>query len=204
MNKSLVLGFISINLSALFISQGYAEGKYCPQNHQYIQVGMTPDQVIAACGKPASVEKLTHSLNKKVPMTQLIYNTTVPGQPYPTLKSAFYTQWSIPTGPNDTANTEMVVDIVDHKIHGIKIGNGSTNVSTLCQGVNIQGAGIPIKVGDNETMVYQACGSPDSVNQTYIDEPIKGKNPEVWTYVIDQYQPPMHLTFLNGRLESID
>ena len=29
---------------------------YCPQNHAYISVGMTPDQVIAACGQPADLQ----------------------------------------------------------------------------------------------------------------------------------------------------
>lgn len=62
-----------------------------------------------------------------------------------------------------------------------------------------------VQVGDTEEQVYAACGTPDQTNTSYINQPIAGNNKtEIWIYQLDQYQPAIRLTFVNGSLESID
>ena len=74
----------------------------------------------------------------------------------------------------------------------------STNAATVC-------GGNPVQIGAPETAVYNACGNPTTINQTFINQPVpSSENPEVWTYQIDPYTPPTNLTFVNGVLQSIN
>ena len=54
-----------------------AQAVYCPQNHGYINVGMTPDQVIAACGQPLSQQDSNQPVYQQIPVQQLFYNNQV-------------------------------------------------------------------------------------------------------------------------------
>ncbi|AHE66422.1 DUF2845 domain-containing protein [Legionella oakridgensis] len=166
---------------------------YCPQNHGYINVGMTANQVIAACGQPLSKRTGGQSVTQRIPVKQLIYTNLNTGSVYPTLNPIF-NQWSLPSG---STGISLEVDIVNQKVSSVRINGSSTNAMSLCGGTNIQ-------IGDDENSVYSACGNPAMVNNTYINQPIPASaNPEVWVYQVDQYQQPMSLTFVNGTLQSI-
>ena len=160
---------------------------YCPQNHAYINLGMTPDQVIAACGQPISQQESSQPMMQKIPMQQFIYNNMG-------TSTAFYGVWNIPTG---SGGVQLEVDIVNQKVKDIKINGSDSNAASVCQGTNIQ-------PGDAVQKVYSACGSPSIVNNTFITEIVPtAEKPQIWVYQPGQYQPSISLTFVNGKLQSI-
>lgn len=185
-NRLLVsLGVLSFSLNAMAGVQSY----YCPENHGYINVGMTPDQVIAACGQPLSQQQATQPVTQKVPVQQLMYNNA--GSPM-----AFYGVWQIPTGTS--GGVQLQVNIVDNKVKTVNINGSGTNAFSVCGGTSIQ-------VGDPVSKVYGACGNPSVVNNSYINQPIQSnQKPQIWIYQAGQYQSPVTLTFINGKLQSID
>ena len=169
---------------------------YCPSGQAFIHIGMPENDVIAACGEPNSKEQSNQEATRKVPVKQLIYTTLGSSNPYPGLQSAVYDQWSLPSGPDDSFTLQ--VNIIDNKVSSISLNGSQNNAMTICGGDSVQ-------VGDDESAVYAQCGSPNATNHTYINQAIPGHTkPETWTYQADQYQPPIHLTFVNGSLESIN
>lgn len=183
---STALGILSLCLSfKLFAVHTF----YCPQNHRYINVGMTPDEVLAACGNPIARHILDTPILQKVPVLQLIYNNA--GS-----QAAFYGVWSIQTGVNGGA--QLQVDVVNNKVRNVTINGSSTNAFSICGGSIVQ-------VGDPVSKVYSQCGNPSLVNNTYINQPIESnRKPEKWIYQVDQFQPAYSLTFVNGKLQSIE
>lgn len=186
MNRLIVaLGITSISLPALAGVQSY----YCPQNHAYINVGMTKDEVLGACGEPISQQQSNQPIMHKVPVKQLMFNNV--GS-----QKAFYGVWAIPTGINGGA--QLQVNIVNDKVKSVNINGSGTNAFSICGGASIQ-------VGDPASKVYGACGNPSVVNNTYINQPIQSnQKPEIWIYQPGEFQTPITLTFLNGKLQSID
>ncbi len=183
-----------IALCILFnpLTASAVESIYCPQKQGYINVGMTQGEVINACGQPTA-KQTNISLTQRVPVTQLIYTTLNQGAVYSGL-NVYYNMWSLPSGSNGTS---LTIDVINDKVHSISINGASTNAMSICGGENIQ-------KGDNVNNVYSACGSPSLVNNTYIEQNIpKSQHPEVWIYQIDQYNPAINLTFINGNLQSI-
>lgn len=161
---------------------------YCPQNHGYINIGMTVDNVIAACGQPLSQQDSNQPLMQKIPVQQLIYNNQG-------ASTAFYGVWNVPTG---NGGAQVEVDVIDNIVRGIKLNGSDNNAFSLCSGNNIQ-------VGDPVARVYNACGTPDVVNNTYINQAVPTtQKPQIWIYQFDQYQAPISLTFVNGKLQSIN
>ncbi|WP_058535694.1 DUF2845 domain-containing protein [Legionella saoudiensis] len=161
---------------------------YCPQNHAYINVGMTPDEVIAACGQPISQQDSNQPVLRKVPVQQLIYNNKG-------ADTAFYGVWNIPTG---NGGAQLEVDIADQKVRSIKLNSSDSNSVSICGGNSIQ-------IGDPVEKVYYSCGSPSLTNNTYINEVVPtAEKPKVWIYQPGQYQPTVTLTFVNGKLQSIN
>lgn len=161
---------------------------FCPQNHGYIKIGMSPQEVMAACGQPVAKEESNKPVLQKIPVTQLMFNNKG-------TDSAFYGVWNIPTG---SGGTSLQVDIVDKKVKSVKVNNQDSNAFSICQGTSIQ-------VGDPVGKVYNNCGSPTLVNSTFINQVVPtAKKPEVWIYELSPYQPPVSLTFVNGKLQSIN
>lgn len=161
---------------------------YCPQNHAYINVGMTQDEVIAACGQPASQQDSNQPVTEKVPVTQLIYNNMGSG-------TAFYGVWNVSTG---TSGSKLEFDIVDKKVKSLRLNGSDTNAASICSGNSVQ-------VGDPIEKVYYSCGSPSLTNNTYINEVVpSAQKPQIWIYQPGQYQPSVTLTFVDGRLKSIN
>lgn len=173
-----------------------AAGTYCPQGSAFIQVGMSENDVLSACGDPSQKSISDRPAMRRVPITVLIYTNINPANPYPGLDGAFYQQWSLPRGKNDSFHLQ--VELIDHKVTGIKMNGSGANAMTMCPNGTFQ-------EGDNESRVYAACGNPETTNNTFKEEAIPSKKkPEIWIYTSDPYQPSIHLTFVDGRLESIN
>lgn len=173
------LGLITIPFT-LFATDSY----YCPQNHAYIHLGMTPDQVIAACGQPLSQQDSNQPMIQQVPVQQLIYNNLG-------TNTAFYGVWNLPTG---NGGIQLEVDIVNQKVRSIKLNGSDSNAASICQGTSIQ-------AGDPAQKVYYACGTPSAVNNSFINEVVPSKEkPKVWIYQPTPYQPSVSMTFIDGKL----
>jgi hypothetical protein len=187
--KNALLALFAI-ISSGFAFQAFAvDSMYCPQNHGYINLGMSPDQVIAACGQPLSKQQSKTPLMQKVPVLQLMYNSQG-------AQKAFYGVWSLPVGTNSGA--QLQVDVINNKVSGVHLNGESANAFSICSGTMVQ-------IGDPVGRVYSACGNPSLVNNTYVNQPVQSNQPpEVWTYQVDQFQAPFNLTFVNGKLQSIN
>lgn len=169
---------------------------YCPQRHGYINVGMTQDQVIAACGQPTAIRDNNSPVVQQIPVTQLIYSILNQGAMYynPGI-TPVYNMWSLPSG---SQGTSVEIDLVDNQVNAIKVNGSESNALSVCQGGKVQ-------VGDNISAVYNACGAPSLINNTYVNKPVPAnQKPQVWVYTIDQYQPSVTFTFINGILKSIN
>ena len=202
-----MLKFIKILAMNALATLAYADTQsfYCPQNSGYISPGMTPDQVIAACGTPISQQESDKPALQKVPVKQLFYNNQ--GQ-----STAFYGVWAIPGGSsnyvqnqfvpfegnNGGGGTQLEIDIVNDQVQAIKLNNQDSNAVSLCGGVSLT-------AGDPVNKVYGACGTPTIVNMTFMTVPVQSKTkPQVWIYQMGQYKPPVTLLFVNGHLASIN
>jgi hypothetical protein len=187
-------GLVAIGLMLLSLAATADQSIYCPQKQGYITLGMTPDQVISACGQPIMKRDSNTQVFEKIPVTQIIYTTLNQGAVYPGLNN-LYQRWSLPSG---STGTSLRIDVMNQKVVGININGSATNAVSICGGVSIQS-------GDTMNKVLATCGSPSMVNQTYINQPIpKSQKPEIWVYQVDQYQAPFSLTFFNGKLQSIN
>lgn len=180
---------VVITVALLVSAQASADDNYyCSQNSAWISVGMDQTQVLAACGTPLSKQTSQLPATQKVPVQQLIYNNMG-------TSSAFYGVWNIPTG---SGGVQLEVDVSNNKVVAVRINGSGTNAFSVCQGANIA-------VGDPSFKVYNSCGSPTIVNNTFINQMVPGApKPEIWMYQASQYQSPVSLTFVNGKLQSID
>lgn len=161
---------------------------YCPQNHAYISVGMSTDQVISACGEPVSKKESDLPLIQKVPVQQLIYN-------HKGTSTGFYGVWNIPTG---NGGTSLKIDIVNNKVKSIQLDGSDSNAVSICGSTSIQ-------EGDAVGKVYGACGNPSLVNSSFLKEAVPtASKPQIWIYQPGQYQQPVNLTFVDGKLQSIN
>lgn len=176
-------------VTLLFPLLGIAgDSMYCAANHAYIKLGMTVDQVIAACGHPTTQEDSKQPLSQKIPVQQLIYNNQG-------VSTAFYGVWNLPTG---SGGTGVQINIVDNVVRSVNVNGSESNSSSVCSGNQVQ-------IGDPVAKVYSSCGSPDVVNNTFTEEIIPtAQKPVIWVYQFGQYQPPASLTFVNGKLQSIN
>lgn len=161
---------------------------YCPTNSQYVQPGMTMDQVLSACGEPTTRAESNQVLNDKVPVEQLTFNNVGSD-------TAFYGVWNMQTGER---GSQLQIDIIDDKVASIKINGSDTRAFDLCNETSIQ-------VGDPSSLVFNNCDTPNITNHTYIlkPHPLKQK-PIAWFYNFGDYQPSATLTFVDGKLQSID
>lgn len=186
---------VTLSFTLIPLTTAMAQPFYCPKNSGYINIGMTEEEVIAACGQPLSKQNPNMPVTQRVPVKQLIYTNLNTGAVYPGLNSAFYDQWSLPSG---STGVSLQVDVVDNKVRGIKLNGSSSNAMSVCGGQSVE-------VGDDVNKVFTACGSPAMINSSFINEPIPNSaKPAVWIYQFDQYQSPITLTFVNGKLQSMN
>lgn len=168
------------------------ETVFCPQKNGYIRVGMTEAQVLSACGAPLQKQESNKPLSQKVEVTQMTYNNQG-------TQKGFYGYWKMPVSTNSAGNggSKLEVSIVDGKVDSVNIDGGSVNAFSICGNNNIQ-------IGDDASAVAGACGTPSIVNKTFIMKPIpSNKAPMVWIYKQADYLPTMTLTFVDGKLQSI-
>lgn len=186
-------GYISL---ILISNASFAQNEfYCAQNHAYINIGMTRSQVQSACGTPTDIQSSGNSVNQQIPVTQLIYTSINKGAVffYPGIDRV-YSLFSLPSG--SVGNT-VEVNLINNQVATIKINGETTNALSVCKEGKVQ-------IGDNINAVFNACGAPDNINNTYVNRPVpKSQNPEVWNYAPQNYQPGFTLTFINGILKSI-
>ncbi|MBA2649928.1 MAG: DUF2845 domain-containing protein [Legionella sp.] len=185
-------GIFSLVFLILPMSLYGVQSYYCPQNHQYINVGMSADQVVSACGEPLSRQNANNPVTVRVPVQQLIYNNQGAEQPF----AAQTNYWA----PLKTGNggVQLEVNIVDYRVKLIRINGSNSNAASVCQGINIQ-------IGDSVAKVYNACGAPSVVNNSYINQvTTPATPPQLWIYQAGDYQAPFSLIFVDGRLHSID
>ena len=185
MKAKFILGMFSLVSSFTVMAD---QSFFCPAHSRYINLGMTPDEVIAACGQPLSQQDSKDPVFQKVPVQQLFFNNQGTG-------SSFYGVWNVSTG---NTGAQLQVDVLDNKVKAIKINGSSSNAFSICRGANIQ-------IGDPVGKVYSSCGNPSITNNTFTNIPIQSaQKPVIWVYQIGQYQAPMTLTFVNGKLQSIN
>jgi hypothetical protein len=175
-----------------------ADSIYCPEHSAYINVGMTIEQVVSACGQPLNQQDSNEPLTRRVEVLQLIYDNigiksplSVTGFPSAVSGSELKSGWE--------GGAQLEVNVIDNKVKEIKInGSGAGNAASVCPDGNF-------KIDDNVSTVYYACGSPSIVNNTFIKQVIPTtEKPRIWTYQTNQFTPPFSLTFVNGKLQSIN
>ncbi len=191
--------FIIFSLTLLPLASAIAAPTFCPQKSGYIDVGMTEEQVINACGEPLAKERPNKPITQKVPALQLIYTALNSGAYYTGQTAAYYTQWSLPSG---TSGVNVVIEVINNKVSSVTMNGSGIKSLSICNG---NGSGRGVNVGDDVSVVYMDCGSPQLSNTTYVEQTIKtDKKPVVWIYQIDEFHDPMSLTFVNDKLQSID
>lgn len=186
------------------------QGFFCPQGNSYIQLGMTSDQVKAACGQPQFLQNEGANLVQNVPVTRLTYNNINKGSVYYWNLNKVYNQFGLPSG---TIVTPLTVLIMDDKIKSINFNGNDVQTTGACAfsgsttfaGNSSPTSDISIGVGDTMDKVIAACGNPDYTDNSYMQVPISARDkPELWTYKLDQYSPSFNLLFMNGILKNID
>jgi len=193
MKFKIFLFTVALTIFANLVLAG--DSYYCAKNHAYINVGMTQDQVLASCGSPSSLRDSRGSVIQQIPMTQLIYTDINKGAVffYPGIDRV-YSLFSLPSG---STGNNITVNIINNQISSIKINGVNSNALSMCK----QGS---IQIGDSTSAVYNACGAPDNINQTYINRSVPSQQkPQVWIYESQNYQQGFTLTFINGILQSI-
>ena len=190
MQSRLCLNLILCLLSGII----YADDQfYCPQHHAYINVGMSPEQVIDACGEPLFKQQSNDPVVERIPTTQVFYTNLNRGAVYQGW-DMIYNTWTLPSGE---LNSSIQVDFIDNKVSKMIINNSQTNVLTVCGGKSIQ-------KGDPLNYVISTCGTPSMINHSFVSSVVRqDAKPEVWMYKIDEYRDPLNLTFVNGILQSI-
>jgi Protein of unknown function (DUF2845) len=182
--KKALIGLIVMMVS---VAQASANSLYCPKNTRFIKIGMTQADVIQACGQPLNKSQGSKPATRKVEVKQLMYHSL-------SGKTAFYGPYEITTG---SAGTQVTISIKNNKVSDISLNGASSNAFSLCYGNSVA-------IGAPESAVYNACGSPSAVNKTFINVPTgQSQKISVWTYQLYQYQPAVRLTFVNGKLQSM-
>lgn len=185
---------------ALILSTGSsfaADSFYCPTHSATINIGMTVAQVINACGEPKSKQKSTQAFTKKVPVSQLMYNTVLSSGAFDTYSNLAntYQNYNLPTNQG-TVNYQ--IDLIDNKVSAMKMNGADTNALSVCGSVSIQ-------KGDPAEKVYNNCGSPNVVNNSFDNQVIPSETaPEIWTYQFTPYQAPMSIVIVDGVLRAIN
>ncbi|MFA6301817.1 MAG: DUF2845 domain-containing protein, partial [Legionella sp.] len=149
MNLSLKLT-TSILCCGFSLSLFASDTLYCPQKHGFIRIGMTADQVIAACGEPLSIGQSKTPYTEKVPVQVLIFRNA--GTPV-----VSHSPYSVSIRINGGALLQ--VTIMNNKVKSIEVNGSGANMASFCDGPAFQ-------VGDDAGLVYAACGSPTKVNNT--------------------------------------
>jgi hypothetical protein len=195
----------------IFSTAGFAlDNLYCPHGSGMIRIGMNIAEVSQLCGIPANTVSNTRIV-QNIPITRLSYNNFYKGPVYYWNLKKVYQIFSVPSSSN---NTTLTIDIYQGKVKTIALNGMGAQSTTACnyQGNTQFSAGSKspsnnsvISVGDTQDAIFSACGSPDTIDDTFIQMPIsKNDKPEMWTYQFDTYSPKYKLIFIQGVLQSIE
>lgn len=182
---TLIFCFLPLRLCAF-------DSYYCQQGHGYAKLGMTVDEVLAACGEPISRQDANNPILVKVPVRQMIYNNQGTDLPY-----YWYNTYWAPL-KSGSGGVQMEMNIVDNRVRLVRVNSSDSNQATVCNGVTI-------RQGDSVARVYSACGSPSIQNNSFINQVVTTTTkPQIWIYQLNEFQPQVTFTFADGRLYSID
>lgn len=191
--QSILISYLLFPLSAFS-----ADSLFCPQHYGTITPGMTTQQVIAACGQPVSKQVSNEPIFRRIPMTSYIFNnegTPVASVAPGTSSGTYYGLWSNPTA---VSGATLQINAINNKIHSVQMNGDEENAVSICGGQSLT-------AGDPISKAISACGTPLLVNKTFVNEEINTEQPpEVWIYQMGQYQPAARLTFVAGKLQSIN
>ncbi len=165
---------------------------YCPQKHGYVNVGMSAEQVLAACGEPLSRQDSNNPVYVRVPVKQLIYNNMGTDRPY-----AWYIHsWDFSSLRSGSGGVQMEMNIIDYKVKLIRINGSNSNATSACNGINIE-------INDSVAKVYNACGTPAMVNNTFVNmQTTPTMKPQLWIYQANEYQQPFTLPSLMANYKK--
>ena len=156
---------------------------YCPHTNDYARLGDSIEQVKQKCGAPLSemTETVTPETSREV--TEFVYNF----QPNTAINVGIFRMF--PAG--------LVVNVFEGKIISIRVEGSMVEGTTYCRPDRM------LRVGDNESLVYQLCGTP-SVRRTNVQKITQDPVEEtVLTYSESQYLPPVKLQFREGVLTAV-
>ena len=193
MNKSFILIirniFLVIMLCITSVSFANTNSMYCATKGGFIQLGMSMEQVIQACGEPINKSKILVPNMRKIKVIQLIYRIS---------SMAGRDSYKYEFNPGGSTTFNLMITIVADKVSNISYNNANTNGASVCQNG-------PIAIGYTLAQVRQSCGDPDGINHSFQNIP-QGNAPvkqETWSFKDGQYGKSFTLTFKNGILESI-
>jgi hypothetical protein len=198
-HNRLILSLTVLSLSAASSAVFAVDSIYCPQKSGYARVGMSMEEVLSICGDPAVKQTSDTFATQKVRVQQYIFDQH-------NKSKAFYGVWALPIGDSNYSEADF---------NGTSSGGVSLEItayqdkvlSISYNGQSVQGfdtCGGDIKIGTDMGEVYSLCGDPSQQNNTYINIPIQSKSrPQIWTYQPD-YQPSVRMTFIDGKLFSIE
>ena len=185
--------FLTGNLIIACLQTAWANPYYCTQTNQYINTGMSTEDVKQACGDPSNIQKSEKPATTRVPVTQLTFNvsTTTTGSYAGTVTPGIQSgAVQINSGPLST----LMVSVKNNQISKISLNGESVQSASVCGG--------SFGVGDSASAAINNCGAPSSQNDSYVNVKTgQMDHIELWTYQFnDNTQPPFQLTFVNGSL----
>jgi len=193
-----------ITISLLFSANAFALNNYfCNTTNQYVNLGNTKEQVIAACGQPA--DKAKGRGNAATATDQIwIYgraNSMAPGavsapgyNNYPTSPSdgSYYQQQQRPSYYDHHQNTDAFAITIENG----KVAKMQGSGNQYCRGWS------PYYNAPAQ-MILQHCGRPAMVKPLGpSNKQFQQPDIENWLYK-NPYGPPVILQFVNDKLVSI-
>jgi hypothetical protein len=156
---------------------------FCPSSNQYINLGASIAEARAKCGPPHTATTSPYTLKKTRLVDQWVYNY----QPNTILRF----------GTIHTRKGALVVNFINNKVIEILVNGHSVASTNFCSN------NLPVKVGDNNLTIRQLCDQPTIIQKTKQTISQQKTQKVVWTYQANDYIPANTLTFISGKLVSI-
>jgi hypothetical protein len=195
--------FYLLNAAILLLGQNMlwaqTESFYCPKG-QYVNKGMSEEQVVAACGEPVTKELLDEPAMKQEQVEELIY----------TLPADFLQEFNrILEPPRAGGHVTVVFTIMDGKVSSIEVDDKEFSSTGICgkrKVTDVRTVGVAtISIGDSRRKVFTRCDRPSFVNKATRPVPLGDGNVPVsiWTYDFGPYQPKVYMRFIDEKLDSV-
>ena len=145
----------------------------CPKTFNYINTGMTLAEVKQACGQPDNISKTNKEIFGEEPVTIAVYHPTNLG----------------------VSSPELTMELSNGKISSMKVGGTDVASTNVC--------GERITSQSSYDNILIACGEPSYTDQATRRVSKGTAEVQVWTYVPNEFQPPVTFEFENGVLTKI-